>query len=107
MTNIGKSEEQIMNFLGTYAELQDEVKLTGVYGEWRDLGNRKQYRSDGGAILNWWQSTGTIRVQGPGLAAEEFQAKLLSRALGDATRADLVDWFLEGLFAKFGSQIPE
>ena len=56
-----------MKFSGTYAQLQDEVKLTGIYGEWRDLGNRKQYRSDSGAILNWWQSTGTIRVQGPRL----------------------------------------
>ena len=98
-----------MKFSGTYAQLQDEVKLTGIYGEWRDLGNRKQYRSDSGAILNWWQSTGTIRVQGPRLAAKEFEAKLLSRALGGVkvTRAALVERFLEDLFAEFGTQIPE
>jgi hypothetical protein len=81
-TNIGKAQEEIMKmkFSGTYAELQDKVLLTGIAGEWRDLGNHKQFRADTGAILNWWQSTGTITFQGPGLAAEEFEAKL-SRAI--------------------------
>ncbi len=65
-----------LKFSGTYAELQDEVMLTGIAGEWRDLGNHKQFRADTGAVLNWWQSTGTISFQGPGLAAEEFEAKL-------------------------------
>ena len=69
-----------MKFSGTYAELRDNVLLTGIAGEWRDLGNHKQFRADTGAVLNWWQSTGTITFQGPGLAAEEFEAKL-SRAI--------------------------
>ena len=59
------------SFLGTYAALQDEVKLTGIAGEWRDLGNHKQFRADTGAVLNWWQSTGTISFQG--FAAEELR----------------------------------
>jgi len=71
-----------LNFPGTYAELQDEVKLTGIYGEWRDLGNRKQFCAGSGAILNWRQSTGTISFQGPGLAAAEFEASLFLRATG-------------------------
>ena len=98
-----------MRFSGTYAKLQDEVKLTGIYGEWRDFGNRKQYCCESGAILNWWQSTGTIRVHGPVLAAKECEAKLLSRALGGVkvTRAVLVKRFLEDLTAEFGVQIPE
>lgn len=70
-----------MTFSGTYAELQDAVLLTGIYGEWRNLGNHKQFRADSGAILNWWQSTGSILFQGPGLVAEKFEAKL-SRAIG-------------------------
>ena len=80
MTNIGNAEEQIMKtmklecFSGTYAALQDEVKRTGIAGEWLDLGNHKQFRADTGAVLNWWQSTGTISFQG--LAAEEFEARL-------------------------------
>ena len=41
-------------FRGTYAELQDQVMLTGIFGEWRDLANHKQFRGDNGAILNWW-----------------------------------------------------
>ena len=91
-----------MTFSGTYEELQDDVKLTGIYGEWRDFGNHKQFRSDTGAILNWWQSTGAITFQGPGLATEEFEAKLFD-AVGDGREiippellrgltADKIDW---------------
>ena len=70
-----------LEFLGTYAELQDEVKVTGFAGEWRDLGNQKQFRANSGAILNWWQSTGTIALQGPGLLAAEFEAELFAHAI--------------------------
>ena len=91
-----------MKFSGTYEELQDDVKLTGIYGEWRDLGDHKQFHSDTGAILNWWQSTSAITFQGPGLAAEEFEAKLFD-AFGDGREiippkllggitADRIDW---------------
>ncbi len=71
-----------MTFSGTYEELQDDVKQTGIYGDWRDLGDQKQFRADTGAILNWLQSTGAITFQGPGLAAEELGAKLFD-AFGD------------------------
>jgi hypothetical protein len=82
-----KAQEKIMKtvklkFSGAYAKLQDEVKLTGIYGKWRDLGNHKQFRDDSGAILNWSQSTGTISFQGPGLAAAEFEASLFLHATG-------------------------
>ncbi len=39
-------------FRGTYAELKDCVLLTGIFGDWSDLGNNKQYRTEDGAILN-------------------------------------------------------
>jgi len=71
-----------LKFPGTYAGLQEEVKLTGIYGKWRDLGNRKQFRAESGAILNWQQSTGIMSFQGPGLAAAEFEASLFLRAEG-------------------------
>lgn len=64
-----------MKFSGTYAELQDKLLLAGIDGQWRNLGNQKQFHADGGAILNWWKSSGTISFQGPGLAAKEFEAK--------------------------------
>jgi len=72
LTNIEKLEEQIrkclkLNFLGTYAELHDEVNLIGrIAGEWRNLGDRKQYRADTGAVLNWWQPTGSVGEDGRG-----------------------------------------
>lgn len=53
-----------MKFRGSYQDLQDKILLTGLYGEWRDIGNQKQFRTDEGAVVNWWQTTGTITVQG-------------------------------------------
>ena len=56
---------------GTYEELQEKVRLTGISGQWRDLENgTKQYKADNGATLNWY-TTKTIQVQGkPDLRAE-------------------------------------
>lgn len=77
-----------LKFTGTFKELQHEVKHIGVYGNWRDLGNRKQFVANSGVILTWRQSTGTISFQGsgPGLVVEleaaEFEAKLFLRAEG-------------------------
>ena len=67
-------------FRGTYAELQDQVMLTGIFGEWRDLANHKQFRGDNGAILNWWELTGTISFQGPHLVTENLRRRFLLRS---------------------------
>jgi len=59
------------------ATLRDLVLLTGIDGEWAELGNHCQFRAVSGAILNFWKSTGTVSFQGPGVAAEEFKAIFL------------------------------
>jgi hypothetical protein len=61
---------------GTYAELKHRVLLTGIRGVWRDLGNHKQYRAKNGAVLNWWESTGTITFQGRRLATQKLEVAL-------------------------------
>ena len=63
-------------FLGTYQELQDKVLLTTINGEWKELPNGpKQYRSDTGAILNWWETSKTITFQGHKEAANVLRQK--------------------------------
>jgi hypothetical protein len=57
--------------------VRDLVLLTGIDGEWTEVGNHCQFRANNGAILNFWRSTETINFQGPGLAAEEFKAIFL------------------------------
>jgi predicted nucleotide-binding protein len=59
-------------FKGSYQELQDQVLLTGIDGEWKDLGNQKQYKAENGAVLNWWETSKTIQFQGDKAAAAEF-----------------------------------
>ena len=51
-------------FCGSYEQLQSCVRRAGENGEWRDLGNQKQFRTDSGAILNWYESTHTVFMQG-------------------------------------------
>ena len=63
-------------FNGSYRDLQDRVLLSGVYGEWIDRGNHKQFKAGNGAVLNWWQSTKTINFQGNVRAAKALEAKL-------------------------------
>jgi hypothetical protein len=59
------------------AAVRDLVLLTGIDGEWTEMGNHCQFRADNGAILNYWKSTGTVNFQGPGLAAEKFKSLFL------------------------------
>lgn len=60
-------------FNGSFQDLQDKVLLTGVAGEWKDLGNQKQYKTVNGAVLNWWQSNKTIQFQGNKEAAVQLE----------------------------------
>lgn len=63
-------------YQGNYQSLQDHVLLTGDNGEWRELDNNlKQYRTEDGAVLNWWASTKTIMFQGRKEEANAFKAK--------------------------------
>ncbi len=58
-----------LKFSGSYEKLQKYVSRTGLPGKWRDLKyGQKQYRSDEGGVLNWWQTTGALMFQGIELA---------------------------------------
>ena len=62
----------MIKFFGKYAELQERVRRTKIPGAWRDI-DKRQYRAENGAILNWWESTGTVSFQGQEPAASEFR----------------------------------
>jgi hypothetical protein len=62
-----------LKFLGDYKKLEKYASRTGTKGKWRELENgKKQYRTNDGAVLNWWPS-GTILFQGqdPGMPFEQ------------------------------------
>lgn len=63
-----------MKFRGSIEQLQAIVGMTGASGEWVDKGRGYwQFRGNDNAILNWWQSSGTITFQGPQEARQEFE----------------------------------
>jgi len=63
-------------FKGKFEELQRVVASLGRQGTWSDVANGKQFRADDGAKLNWFESTGTLNVQGPKEVKERFAADL-------------------------------
>jgi len=69
--------------------MQKYVSRTGLAGKWRDLKyGQKQYRTDKGGVLNWWETTGTITFQGLKTAAKEeleqaFIASAKKRLMGE------------------------
>jgi predicted nucleotide-binding protein len=64
-------------FNGTFDQLSDLVSLTGIDGSWSDLGNQKQFRTVGGAVLNWWQSSKTVNFQGDPEETETLRQALI------------------------------
>lgn len=63
-----------MKFKGGIEQLKAVVEMTGSSGEWLDKGRGYwQFRGNDNAILNWWQSSGTITFQGPVVERQEFE----------------------------------
>ena len=63
-----------LRFQGDYSKLRKYVSRVDSRGSWRDLKyGGKQYRTEKGAVLNWWEKSGKILFQGHDLAALEFE----------------------------------
>src|SRR5262249_32036448 len=55
-----------MKFRGSIDDLRQVVESTGIDGKWSGPdGQKVQFRTDDGAILNWWSKTYTLQFQGP------------------------------------------
>jgi hypothetical protein len=79
-----------MRFRGSYEKVQKCVARTGFTGAWRELPNgHKQYRAWDGAVLNWWESSGTLNFQGKDHEGEFENAFLTAaEAKGRLVRKD-------------------
>jgi hypothetical protein len=75
-----------MKFTRKFPALDSIMMRTGIKGKWRRGENYNQYRANSGAVLNWWESTGTITFQGPEAAAEKLK-KAFVKARQEAREA--------------------
>jgi hypothetical protein len=66
---------------GDFKALRKITALTGITGKWTKTKNHCAYRTETGAVLNYWKTTGTVTFQGPELAAAELAAVFLKRAV--------------------------
>jgi predicted nucleotide-binding protein len=56
-------------FKGSIETLRSRIQSAGIDGKWSEDGQGKYtFTSDGGGVLNWWKSTGTIQLQGKATA---------------------------------------
>lgn len=63
-----------MKHNGSFEDLQTIVRSVGfTISEASDTGNQKQIRTEEGAILNWFASTGTLQFQGKSLPRQRLQ----------------------------------
>lgn len=71
-----------LRFTGKYEELQQKLVTLNGQGQWLDLNeNQKQFRHNGGGILNWYPSTGTINFQGRGEGRSKLEAEVAKAIL--------------------------
>ena len=63
-------------FHGEYGELETRVTALGYVGQWTLDNGKRIFRSEDGAILNWWASTGTLQFQGPKIPRNKLEAAL-------------------------------
>ena len=69
-------------FRGDFTKIRKHVRRVDSAGHWRDLDHGgKQYRTDAGAVLNWWEKSGKIVFQGNGDAALKFEQAFKALAL--------------------------
>ncbi len=71
-------------FAGSFDNLRELVTLTGMDGGWEQMAGFWRFRCHGGAILNWWPSTGTVNLQGPSSEIEKI-ATAMRRVVGQST----------------------
>jgi hypothetical protein len=62
--------------------------LTGIYGDWLDRENHKQFHSEAGSVLNWWPTTGTVYFQGTADDVEALKRAICSHAMDRRFRAN-------------------
>ncbi len=78
-----------MKFHGLYDSLKQIIESIHEPGEWRKLDNNKyQFRARNGAILNFWESSGTVTFQGQNDESQKLE-KSVQNALDNLRPEDL------------------
>jgi hypothetical protein len=65
-------------FYGKYRQLSKIIANSNYLGAWlKEIpASRRTFKFNNGAIMTWWESTGTVQFQGPSEAKEEIQAAI-------------------------------
>ena len=74
----------MQEFKGKFEELQEMLAKAGCTGQWADIANGKQFKSEEGGVLNWYQATGRINFQGPAPAKNNLIGQLGGKPIAPA-----------------------
>jgi predicted nucleotide-binding protein len=75
-----------VGFVGTKDELSGIIKSAGFTGSWTDEGDKCVFRSNHGAVINWWPTSKrrTLQVQGDPTDAAKLKKVLANAGIVDA-----------------------
>lgn len=62
------------------------IQTLGFSGEWDAPGSFHTFRTDSGAVINWWPTSGTINVQGQS-PAQQIARSAIATLLSMSTSA--------------------
>jgi hypothetical protein len=72
-----------IRFAGSFEQLRRIVERTGISGDWEYMpADYLRYLCHDSAILNWWESTGTVSFQGPEIPRERLKNAIAGAAHG-------------------------
>ncbi len=77
-------------FNGTIDNLKHALETEQLQGDWSDDGNGKhtfRQPGKGGDVINWWESTGTIQIQGKADIKAALEAAVENATNGDGVSA--------------------
>jgi predicted nucleotide-binding protein len=81
-------------FEGTLEKLQMLISVAGLKGGWEDDGHGKHtFRSSDGGVLNWWESSGTVQLQGQDKARTKIGEAISESAIitsGEAAQSAMI-----------------
>lgn len=76
-------------FHGGFSDLEALLTDLGYQGQWVDDNDKKVFRSEDRAILNWWPSTGTLQTQGPAVARNMLEVAVTRALQEDSPVSDI------------------
>lgn len=77
-------------FDGTFEDLAQRIERSHIGGNWEQDGKKRTFRSTDGGVLNWWESTGTLQIQGRAEASQKLRTAIAGDSVPTPVAATVI-----------------